>query len=110
MTEEENREKSRRNNHDDATSPESLIIPTHDMNTLQRRISGENLPEVILELCDVCHWSMICFNRRGLVKDCPGCGKIEVSKIPMNIDEVCKIEYDKSRGVTIRFDRKKPLR
>ena len=33
-------------------SPESRVIPTEDMNTVQYRISGEKLPEIILELCD----------------------------------------------------------
>jgi|SRR6185503_3427783 hypothetical protein len=96
--------------YDVADSPESRIEPTEDMNTVQRRITGESLPEVILELCDACHWSLICFNRRGITETCPSCGIMGVSKIPMNIDEVCKIEFDETRGVTIRFDRKRPLR
>ena len=90
-------------------SPESRVIPTEDMNTVQYRISGEKLPEIILELCDYCHWSVICFNKRGIVERCPDCKKI-VSQISMNIDEVCSIQYDEKRGVTIRFDRKKPRR
>jgi hypothetical protein len=95
---------------EDDYSPESRVEPTEDMNTIQRRISGENLPKVILELCDICHWSLICFNKRGTVEKCPGCGCAQVSQIPMNIDEVCRIEYDDRSGVTIRFDRKKPMR
>lgn len=90
-------------------SPESSVIPTEDMNTVQYRISGEKLPEIILELCDNCHWSVICFNKRGIVERCPDCNKI-VSQISMNIDEICSLEYDDKRGVTISFDRKKPLR
>ena len=94
---------------DDDLSPESKIVPADDMNTIQLRISGENLPEIMLELCDNCHWSLICFNRRGLVEKCPDCNAI-VSQIPMKIDEVCSIQYDEKRGVSVRFDRKKPLR
>jgi hypothetical protein len=94
---------------DNNLSPESKIVPADDMNTIQHRISGENLPEIILELCDNCHWSMICFNRRGLIEKCPDCNAI-VSQIPMKIDEVCSIQYDEKRGVSVRFDRKKPLR
>lgn len=93
----------------DNESPESKIIPTEDINTIQHKISGEKLPEIILELCDFCHWSLICFNRRGMVEKCPDCGRA-VSKIPMNIDEICSISYYDKRGVTIRFDRKKPMR
>ena len=93
----------------DDTSPESRVIPTEDMNTVQHRISGEKLPEIILELCDYCHWSVICFNKRGILERCPDCDKV-VSQISMNIDEVCSIKYDDKRGVTIRFDRKKPMR
>jgi hypothetical protein len=33
-------------------SPESRIVPTEDMNTVQLRIGGETFPDVILELCD----------------------------------------------------------
>ena len=93
----------------DDTSPESNVMPYEDMNTKQMRISGEKLPEVLLELCDSCHWSLICFNRRGIIQKCPDCGK-EVSLIPMNIDEVCSIEFDENAGIKIHFDRKKPLR
>ena len=91
------------------TSPEFRVVPNEDMDSKQLQISGERLPEVILELCDACHWSVICFNKRGLVKSCPDCSK-EVSLIPMSIEEVCSIEYDEKRGVTIKFDRKKPMR
>ena len=94
---------------EDDISPESKVIPTEDMNTIQRRISGEKLPEIILELCDYFHWSLICFNRRGIIESCPDCNK-NISLIPMNIDEVCSIQYDDKRGVTITFDRKKPMR
>jgi hypothetical protein len=90
-------------------SPETKIVPTEDMNTIQHRISGEKFPEIILELCDSCHWSLICFNRRGIVEECPDCEKV-VSQISMSIYEVCLIKYDDKRGVTIRFDREKPLR
>ena len=79
------------------------------MNTIQHKISGEKFPEIILELCDFCYWSLICFNRRGIVEKCPDCSKV-VSKISMNIDEICSIRYDDKRGVTIRFDREKPMR
>ena len=61
-------------------------------------------PEIILELCDYCHWSLICFNRRGIIETCPDCNK-NISQIHMNIDEVCSIKYDDRRGVTITFDR-----
>jgi nitrate/TMAO reductase-like tetraheme cytochrome c subunit len=92
----------------DDTSPETRIVPSEDLNTKQMRISGERLPEVLLEMCDTCHWSLICFNRRGVLAKCPECGA-KPSLIPMNIDEVCSIEYDKN-SVTIRFDRKNPMR
>ena len=93
----------------DDESPETKIIPTEDINTVQHKISGEKFPEIILELCDSCHWSLICFNKRGVVEICPDCSRV-VSKIPMNIDEICSITYDEKRGVNIRFDRKKPMR
>jgi hypothetical protein len=94
---------------DNNTSPESRIVPPEDINEKQMQITGERLPEVLLELCDNCYWSLICFNRRGMIQTCPDCG-MQVSLIPMSIDEVCSIEYDDKHGVTIRFDRKRPMR
>ncbi|MGA8843913.1 MAG: hypothetical protein WB511_10040 [Nitrososphaeraceae archaeon] len=94
---------------EDDISPESKVIPIADMNMIQQRISGKKLPEILLELCDYCHWSLVYFNRRGIIERCPDCNK-NISLIPMNIDEVCSIQYDDERGVTITFDRKKPMR
>ena len=85
-------------------SPESLIIPHEDVNTKQQKISGKRLPSIIL--CDNCRWCATCINPRGLIKKCPICGT-ENSQIPMNVDEVCYLEFDNIRGITLRFDRKK---
>jgi len=90
-------------------SPESRVVPTEDMNTVQLRISGERFPELVLEICDNCNWSLQCFNLKGIVKICPIC-RNKVSIIPMNIDEVCSIRYDDRKGITMIFDRKKPRR
>jgi hypothetical protein len=90
-------------------SPESRIIPTEDMNAIQLRISGEKFPEVILELCDNCCWLLQCISHKGILKACPVC-QSKVSLIPMNIDEVCYLQHDDKRGLTIIFDRKEPLR
>ena len=90
-------------------SPETRIVPTEDMNTVQLRISGERFPEFILELCDNCNWSLQCMNHKGIVKSCPNC-KSTVSLIPMNIDEICSLQHDVRRGLTMIFDRRKPLR
>ena len=90
-------------------SPESRIVPTEDMNTVQLRISGERFPEVILELCDNCNWSLQCINHKGIVKTCPNC-RSKVSLIPMNIDEICSLQHDDRRGMTMIFDRRKPMR
>lgn len=90
-------------------SPESRIIPTEDMNAIQLRMSGEKFPEVVLELCDNCNWSLQCINHKGIVYTCPNC-RSKVSLIPMNIDEVCSLQYDDKSGITMIFDRKKPMR
>jgi hypothetical protein len=90
-------------------SLESRIIPAEDMNTIQLRISGEKFPEVLLELCDNCNWSLQCLNHKGIMTTCPNC-RSKVSLIPMNIDEVCSLEHDDRRGITIIFDRRKPMR
>ncbi|HYA82169.1 MAG TPA: hypothetical protein VEH06_01780 [Candidatus Bathyarchaeia archaeon] len=90
-------------------SPESLIIPHEDINTKQQKITGERLPSIILELCDNCQWCAMCINPRGLIIKCPICSTVN-SQIPMNIDEVCYMEFNNIRGITLRFDRKKPMR
>ena len=90
-------------------SPESRIVPTGDMDTLQLRISGERFPEFILELCDNCNWSLQCINHKGIVKTCPNC-RSKVSLIPMNIDEICSLQHDARRGLTMMFDRRRPMR
>lgn len=92
-----------------STSPESNIQPYEDLDSRQRKISGESFPEMALEICDSCHWCLTCFNKRGLLKNCPVCGK-PASIVSMGIDEVCTIESDKVRGLVINFDRKIPLR
>jgi len=90
-------------------SPESLIIPYEDINTKQQKITGERFPNIVLELCDSCRWCAICFNSRGLIMICPICST-ENSQIPMNIDEVCCMEFSDIRGITFGFDRKNPIR
>ena len=90
-------------------SPESRIVPTEDMNTVQLRISGEGFPEMILEICDNCNWSLQCINHKGIVTRCPNC-RTRVSMIPMNIDEICSLQHDNRRGMTMIFDRRKPMR
>ena len=90
-------------------SPETRIVPAEDMNTAQLRISGERFPEFILEICDKCNWSLQCMNHKGIVKSCPNC-KSKVSLIPMNIDEICSLQHDDRRGMTMIFDRRKPMR
>jgi hypothetical protein len=93
----------------DSTSPESSVIPYEDFNSRQRSITGEHFPNNILELCDTCYWSSMCFNMKGIADLCPLCG-IKTSKIPMTIEEICSLDYDDHRGFTIRFDRKNPIR
>lgn len=83
-------------------SHESLITPYDDMNTQQQRITGERFPDIILELCDKCLWSCMCFNQKGLIKKCPIC-KTDISQIPMGIDEILYIEFDKRRRISFIF-------
>lgn len=90
-------------------SPESKIIPYEDLSTSQFKMTGERFPEVTLGICDNCRWCYTAPNKRGVVEWCPVC-HTKVSQIPMNIDEVCIIELDAHRGLTIRFERKLPMR
>lgn len=90
-------------------SPEDRIVPYEGISNRQKKISGEAMPGVILELCDNCKWSCTCFNMKGLVDPCPVCGT-SISYIPMTIEEVCKIKHDDRNGITLEFDRQNPLR
>ncbi len=91
------------------SSPESAIIPYESLNDRQMAITGECFPEHLLVLCDRCYWSCTCFNTRGLISICPVC-LVETSEIPVTIDEISKIDYDKLHGLTISFARELPLR
>ncbi len=90
-------------------SPESRIIPSEDMNTVQLKYKRRKVSGVILELFDNCNWSLQCFNKKGIMDACPNCGKA-VYLIPMNIDEVCSLSYDEKIGMTVIFDRERPVR
>ena len=90
-------------------SPEDRIVPYEGISDSQKKISGETMPGIILELCDSCKWSCTCFNTKGLVDPCPVCGA-SVSCIPMTLEEVCKIKRDERDGVTLEFGRQDPLR
>jgi hypothetical protein len=79
-------------------SPENLITPYEDINTKQQKITAERFPDIILELCDNCLWSCMCFNPKDLILKCPICSS-EISQIPMSIDEVCHMELNNKRGI-----------
>ena len=90
-------------------SPESQISPYEDINTKQMRMTGEKFPALALGVCDDCHWCYTLVNEKGMVELCPQCeGKL--SQIPMGLDEVCIIEENEKRGLSITFDRRLPLR
>jgi hypothetical protein len=79
---------------EEEVSPESLVASYEDINTKQKRISQERFPDSILELCEKCHWTSVCFNQKGLVKKCPLCGEEAAAAIlPMSIDEIYSIQY-----------------
>jgi hypothetical protein len=90
-------------------SPESSVEPYEGFNVQQEKITGEDFPDVILEICDGCGWCATCMNTRGLVGRCPECRR-GTSMVKMSIDEMCTFEKDSRRGVTLRFKRSLPLR
>ena len=89
-------------------SPESRVEPYESLDEKQRRITGEDLPKVILEICDRCHWCTSCINEKGALGSCPRCGN-NTSRIQMNLDEICYFE-EREGDIILRFDRKLPLR
>jgi hypothetical protein len=91
-----------------AESPESKVEPYEGLNEKQRRMTGEGLPKVTLEICDRCHWCSSCISEKGVLGRCPRCGR-STSKIPMDLDEVCYLE-ERSGDIVLRFDRKLPMR
>jgi len=99
----------RRDLQNECESPESKIAPYEDMNSKQLQITGEKFPQVTLGMCDRCHWCYSSINNRGVVSTCPVCG-YKISEIPLNIDEVCEIRFDEKSGLSIKFDRRLPLR
>jgi hypothetical protein len=90
-------------------SPEIQVLPYDDLNTRQEKITGETFPDIVLEICDSCKWCATCINERGIQLTCPIC-QMRTSMIPMAVDEMCILERDEKRGITLRFVRKLPLR
>ena len=90
-------------------SPESEVRPYQDICTRQLQMTGERFPVLALVICDNCDWCYTLLNEKGAAEICPLCKSI-LSRIPMNLDEVCLIEHDDKRGLSISFDRKLPLR
>ncbi|WP_337863203.1 hypothetical protein [Nitrososphaera sp.] len=104
------------NGHDDEeegnedSSPESNVVPYEGLNEKQEKITGEDFPCVVLEICDGCSWCATCLKEgRGILGRCPECGR-QTSQIRMTIDEMCRFEKDDRRGVTLRFGRGLPMR
>ena len=95
--------------HTEPDSPEVSILPYETLNDRQKTITGECFPVHFIVMCDWCYWCCTCFNSRGLMTNCPLCNK-DTSKIPLTIEENCNISYDSIYGLTMRFDRKLPLR
>ena len=91
------------------TSPESRIVPNESMDEAQLKISGEKFPGLVLEVCDNCCWCLTCFNKRGIIKSCPIC-KHALSLIPMTIEEISSVEFDREKGLSIHFSRRHPVR
>ena len=90
-------------------SPETLIMPYEDANTRQSRMTGEKFPDVILGICDNCHWCYSSLNsQKGAIAACPVCDT-EISQVPMAIDEVCTLEKN-DKGIVLRFSRRFLLR
>ena len=93
----------------ESASPEVSILPYESLDDRQMIISGERFPEFCMVICDDCYWCCTCFNARGLIAICPICHK-QTSKIPLTIEENCKISYNPDHGLIMRFGRKLPLR
>ena len=90
-------------------SPESQISPYEDIDTKQRRITGEAFPTLALGICDKCLWCYNSINERGAVQVCPVCKGV-ISQIPMSIEEVCVVEENEKHSITLSFSRRLPLR
>ena len=101
--------KSRHVGLDSLESPESQVSPYEDIDTKQNRMTGEKFPTLALGICDNCHWCYTRMNDKGFVKVCPLCNG-KVSQIPMSLDEICVLEEDVKRGLTVSFERRLPLR
>jgi hypothetical protein len=47
----------------------------------------------------------MCLEMKGLIETCPLCGTKGLSQVSLALDEVCIMEYDNSRGITLTFSR-----
>ena len=70
----------------------------------QEHISEESFPNIILGICDKCLWCYTCINSKKIIKECPIC-KTQVSQVPITIEEVCSLEIDHDRGMTLKLEK-----
>jgi hypothetical protein len=57
-------------------------------------------------ICGSCFWSATCFDQSG-IEICPSCMEGKVESMPLSIDEICELQFDERRGVTLEFKEKR---
>jgi len=89
--------------HDDVNSYQAT------QTTLYSTLRGEKYHRKIrsqlhLVLCQTCYWcaTFLNINKTPIFK-CEYCDSIKLESIPVSDNEMCKIRYDPSRGVTMEF-------
>jgi hypothetical protein len=91
------------------SSPEISMEPYEGLDDLQQKISGEKLPELVLEVCNDCYWTCTCFNQKGKHMQCPICN-CKIAYIPMKLDEIAVVDYSEDFGLKLDFKRQLPMR
>jgi hypothetical protein len=58
-------------------------------------------------LCSSCFWCASYFNYTEVVTRCPTCDSNNIESLPISNGEFYAFSYDRNRGVTLEFSKKK---
>jgi hypothetical protein len=80
--------------------------PEHG-NETGRRIHAPTHNRIDFLLCSSCFWCASYFNYTEVVTRCPTCDSNNIESLPISNGEFYAFRYDRNRGVTLEFSKKR---
>jgi hypothetical protein len=82
--------------------------PEHG-NETGRRIHAPSHNRVDFVLCPSCFWCASYFDYAEVVTRCPTCDSNNIESLPISDGEFYAFSYDRNRGVTLEFSKKREI-